>query len=371
MDLDTAVQISVAALGAGIAPIVAGAGGAVVDGDAAARRRRARHRHAACRHPGRGRARSPSYLRYPPQGHRSVAGGLPHLRYEKHSLRRDLRRYQRRDVGHRHAETPLAIANAEANRSGAGHRFAADRHQRSGDGTGHPRRLWRRAHRRAPTRPSSMPAEARQACRGSAASPTMRCIRCYIEMGVRLVLPGSDLSFAAECGEPRPPRRCAASSEFLLVPSIASLSSESVNPRSSLCRSPPGLRLRGGDELGGGREANRLAPARRGIAAAGHAARHPLDVRRRVAVSADERRGEAADRALSGARDRLGAIHRASYRHADRVPAAIRAAADRDASAAGAVRPLGADAGQQFGLRPGDRQGAACHRLGDRLYLAA
>src|SRR6202047_2499598 len=85
MDLDTAVQISVAALGAGIAPvarvparqlwmatrILDGGGLGIVmphvdTPDEA-------HAIAAA-------------LRYPPLGHRSVAGGLPHFGYEKLGL---------------------------------------------------------------------------------------------------------------------------------------------------------------------------------------------------------------------------------------------------------------------------------------------
>src|SRR5579875_2688415 len=62
------------------------------------------------------------------------------------------------------------------------------------------------------------------------------------------------------------------------------------------------------------------------------AARHCADVPRRLAVSGDERRGQAADRALSGDRDHLGAVHRPSRRHADRVSAALRPAAVRVAA---------------------------------------
>src|SRR2546429_2904996 len=80
MDLDAAVQISVAALGAGIAPIVRVPAGQfwlatrVLDGgalgivmphvDTAEEAREIADR-----------------LRYPPQGHRSLAGGLPHFGY--------------------------------------------------------------------------------------------------------------------------------------------------------------------------------------------------------------------------------------------------------------------------------------------------
>src|SRR5260370_20131689 len=85
MDLDTAVQIAVAALGVGIAPVARVPAGQlwmatrVLDGgglgivmphvDTAEEA----HKIAQA-------------LRYPPDGHRSVAGGLPHLGYEKLGL---------------------------------------------------------------------------------------------------------------------------------------------------------------------------------------------------------------------------------------------------------------------------------------------
>src|SRR5580693_10118859 len=85
MDLDMAVQISVAALGAGIAPVArvparqlwlatrildGGGLGIVVP-------------HVDTPEEAREIAQA---LRYPPLGHRSVAGGLPHLNYEKSPL---------------------------------------------------------------------------------------------------------------------------------------------------------------------------------------------------------------------------------------------------------------------------------------------
>src|ERR1700691_3077279 len=85
MDLDMAVQISVAALGAGIAPVArvparqlwlatrildGGGLGIVVP-------------HVDTPEEAKAIAAA---LRYPPLGHRSVAGGLPHFGYEKLSL---------------------------------------------------------------------------------------------------------------------------------------------------------------------------------------------------------------------------------------------------------------------------------------------
>src|SRR5438093_9581864 len=81
MDLDTAVQIAVASLGAGIAPVArvparqlwmatrfldGGGLGIVMP-------------HVDTAEEAREIAQA---LRYPPQGHRSVAGGLPHFGYE-------------------------------------------------------------------------------------------------------------------------------------------------------------------------------------------------------------------------------------------------------------------------------------------------
>src|SRR5216683_5506204 len=80
MDLDTAVQISVAALGAGIAPIVRVPAGQfwlatrVLDGGALS----IMMPHIDTADEAREIA---DRLRYPPQGHRSVAGGLPHFGY--------------------------------------------------------------------------------------------------------------------------------------------------------------------------------------------------------------------------------------------------------------------------------------------------
>src|SRR3954452_8860748 len=85
MDLDTAVQISVAALGVGIAPVARVPAGQLwmatrlLDGGALGivvphviRREEAQ--------------RTAQSLRYPPQCPRSVAGGLPHLGYANHGL---------------------------------------------------------------------------------------------------------------------------------------------------------------------------------------------------------------------------------------------------------------------------------------------
>ena len=85
MDLDMAVQISVAALGAGIAPVVRVPAGQlwmatrVLDGGALG----IVMPHVDTPEEAREIAQA---LRYPPLGHRSVAGGLPHFGYERLGL---------------------------------------------------------------------------------------------------------------------------------------------------------------------------------------------------------------------------------------------------------------------------------------------
>jgi len=113
MDLDTAVQISVAALGAGIAPIVRVPAGQfwlatrVLDGgalgivmphvDTAEEAREIADR-----------------LRYPPQGHRSVAGGLPHFGYAPVSTAAARAALNAATLVVVMLETPRAISNAAA-----------------------------------------------------------------------------------------------------------------------------------------------------------------------------------------------------------------------------------------------------------------
>src|SRR5579862_4332538 len=113
MDLDTAVQISVAALGAGIAPVA---------------RVPARQLWMATRildggglgivmphvdTPEEARAIAAA-LRYPPLGHRSVAGGLPHFGYEKMALADTCAKINTATMVVVMLETPQAIENADA-----------------------------------------------------------------------------------------------------------------------------------------------------------------------------------------------------------------------------------------------------------------
>jgi len=113
MDLDMAVQISVAALGAGIAPIVRVPAGQhwlatrVLDGGALGivmpHVDTAEEAHELAQR-----------LRYPPQGHRSVAGGLPHLGYAALSVGDTCAAINAATLVVVMLETPQAIENAAA-----------------------------------------------------------------------------------------------------------------------------------------------------------------------------------------------------------------------------------------------------------------
>ena len=212
MDLDIAVQISVAALGVGIAPIVrvparqTWMATHVLDGGALG---------IVMPHvdtPEEAKAIAAA-LRYRfPHGHRSVAGGLPHLRYEKHPLAETCAAINDATMVIVMLETPLAIKNADAiaavpgidslligtndlamelcipgsfgdERIVAAYQSVVDACRKHGKSAGV----------------------------GGIADAAL--LKRYIEMGVRLVLPGSDLAFPAELRRARPPRRCAASSD--------------------------------------------------------------------------------------------------------------------------------------------------------------
>jgi len=193
MDLDTAVQISVAALGVGIAPIArvparqlwmatrlldGGALGIVVP-------------HVDT--PEEAQAITAA-LRYPPQGHRSVAGGLPHLRYDTHPLGETCAAINAATMIVVMLETPLAIRNADAIAAVPGidslligtNDLAMELGIPGGFGD---------------ERIAAAYQAVVDACRrhgkhagvGGIADETL--LKRYIEMGVRLVLPGSDLAF--------------------------------------------------------------------------------------------------------------------------------------------------------------------------------
>jgi 2-keto-3-deoxy-L-rhamnonate aldolase RhmA len=113
MDLDTAVQISVAALGAGIAPIVRVPAGQfwlatrVLDGGALG----IVMPHVDTPEEAREIA---DRLRYPPRGHRSVAGGLPHFGYVPIAVRAACAAINAATLVVVMLETPQAISNAAA-----------------------------------------------------------------------------------------------------------------------------------------------------------------------------------------------------------------------------------------------------------------
>ena len=113
MDLDTAVQISVAALGAGIAPIVRVPAGQfwlatrVLDGGALG----IVMPHVDTPEEAREIA---DRLRYPPQGHRSIAGGLPHFGYVPIAAGAACAAINAATLVIVMLETPQAIANAPA-----------------------------------------------------------------------------------------------------------------------------------------------------------------------------------------------------------------------------------------------------------------
>ncbi len=113
MDLDTAVQISVAALSAGIAPIARVPSGEfwlatrLLDGGALG----IVMPHVETAEEAKEIALR---LRYPPQGHRSIAGGLPHLGYHPASLAETCAAIDRATFLVVMLESPRGIANAEA-----------------------------------------------------------------------------------------------------------------------------------------------------------------------------------------------------------------------------------------------------------------
>src|ERR1044071_6379490 len=113
MDLDTAVQISVAALGIGIAPVARVPAGQLwmatrfLDGGGLG----IVMPHVDTPEQAREIAEA---LRYPPQGHRSVAGGLPHFGYERLGLAETCSAVNAATLVVVMLETPRAIENAAA-----------------------------------------------------------------------------------------------------------------------------------------------------------------------------------------------------------------------------------------------------------------
>ena len=193
MDLDMAVQISVAALGCGIAPIarvparqlwmatrVLDGGGLGIVMPHVDTAEEAQAIAAA--------------LRYPPLGHRSVAGGLPHLRYEKHSLAETCAAINAATMVIVMLETPLAIANADAIAAVPGidslligtNDLAMELGIPGGFGDERIVAAYQAV-------VDACKKHGKHAGVGGIADQAL--LKRYIEMGVRLVLPGSDLSF--------------------------------------------------------------------------------------------------------------------------------------------------------------------------------
>lgn len=193
MDLDVAVQISVAALGAGIAPVArvparqlwmatrildGGGLGIVVP-------------HVDTQEEARTIAAA---LRYPPQGHRSVAGGLPHFGYEKKALAETCAEINAATMVVVMLETPLAIENADAIAAVPGidslligtNDLAMELGIPGGFGDERIAAAYQ-------TVVDACRKHGKHAGVGGIADEAL--LRRYIEMGVRLVLPGSDLAF--------------------------------------------------------------------------------------------------------------------------------------------------------------------------------
>jgi 2-keto-3-deoxy-L-rhamnonate aldolase RhmA len=195
MDLDTAVQIAVAALGAGIAPVArvparqlwlatrfldGGGLGVVVP-------------HVDTSEEATQIARA---LRYPPRGHRSVAGGLPHFGYAKVGLAETCEAIDAATLVTVMLETPTAIANAAAIAAVPGIDCLLIGSNDLAMELGIPGAF-------ADDRIAAAYEAVCTACRdhGKAAGiggiSDEALLRRYIQLGVRLVLPGSDLSMMA------------------------------------------------------------------------------------------------------------------------------------------------------------------------------
>jgi 4-hydroxy-2-oxoheptanedioate aldolase len=193
MDLDMAVQISVAALGAGIAPVArvparqlwlatrildGGGLGIVVP-------------HVDTPEEAKAIAAA---LRYPPLGHRSVAGGLPHFGYEKLGLAETCAAINAATLVIVMLETPQAIANADAIAAVPGIDSLLIGTNDLAMELGVPGNF-------GDERIVAAYQAVVDACRkhgkhaGVGGISDDALLRQYIEMGVRLVLPGSDFSF--------------------------------------------------------------------------------------------------------------------------------------------------------------------------------
>ncbi len=201
MDLDTAVQIAVAALGAGIAPVARVPAGQLwmatrfLDGGGLG---------IVVPHvdtPEEARAIAQA-LRYPPQGHRSVAGGLPHFGYAKVGLAETCAAINAATLVIVMLETPTAIANAAAIAAVPGINSLLIGTNDLAMELGIPGGF-------ADERIAAAYQTVCDACRvqskfaGVGGIADEALLRRYIGMGVRLVLPGSDLSFMTAAASER------------------------------------------------------------------------------------------------------------------------------------------------------------------------
>src|SRR5947207_3906775 len=201
MDLDMAVQIAVAALGAGIAPVArvpagqlwlatrfldGGGLGIVVP-------------HVDTPQEAQKIAQA---LRYPPQGHRSVAGGLPHFGYAKVGLAETCAAINAATLVIVMLETPTAIANAEAIAAVAGIDSLLIGTTDLAMELGIPGAF-------GDERIAAAYQSVCDACKqhgkfagvGGIADEVL--LRRHLETGVRLVLPGSDLAFMVAAASER------------------------------------------------------------------------------------------------------------------------------------------------------------------------
>jgi 2-keto-3-deoxy-L-rhamnonate aldolase RhmA len=193
MDLDMAVQISVAALGAGIAPVarvparqlwlatrILDGGGLGIVMPHVDTPEEAKSVAAA--------------LRYPPLGHRSVAGGLPHFGYEKLGLAETCAAINAATLVVVMLETPQAIANVDAIAAVPGIDALLVGTNDLAMELGIPGKFGdERIVAAYQAVVDSCRKHGKHAGVGGISDDAL--LRRYIEMGVRLVLPGSDFSF--------------------------------------------------------------------------------------------------------------------------------------------------------------------------------
>ena len=130
--------------------------------------------------------RAVSYCKYPPIGHRSVAGAQPQFRFQNVPLADATRIVNAETLVIVMLETPEAIEQADAIAAVPGVDVVIDRHQRSVRGNGHPGPVRRRARRRRLYKVIA-------ACRKHKVHPGMggvydqKLMEKYIGMGMRFI----------------------------------------------------------------------------------------------------------------------------------------------------------------------------------------